>query len=391
MHDYVNNSGTEQSSSLRSKKRHFSRLILLAVVISAITAQHYLTGVSHENLSLHNIHYLLYFLPILMGGIWYGLSGGVLTAALVSILYAPVVFGHVGQTVFASNMQKVLELVIYNLVGWVTGILSQRQRKESEGYRRAAEELQKAYQKLQEQTDLIIGKEEQLRRAEKLSTLGELAAGIAHEIRNPLASIKGTAEILLDEATPEPKRAEFMQLMLDEVGRLNQVVANYLELARFRRLYREQANLNDIFRRMLQIVDLRPARKKIEVRTEFSPDLPQVSLDVSQMEQAILNLMLNAVGAMPEGGAMTLSTRLETQNGERAISAEVTDTGEGIAPDQLPHIFDPFFTTKPDGTGLGLPIVKRILKAHGGTIEIISEGGRETRAIMRIPIDSESA
>jgi signal transduction histidine kinase len=367
-----------------------ARLAILAVIIAGITAQHYLTGVSHENLSLHRIHYLMYFLPILMGGIWYGLRGGILTAALVSVLYAPVVFGHAAHSVFTSNTQKVLELVVYNLVGLVTGILSQRQRIESEGYRRTAEELQKAYQKLQEQTDLIIEKEEQIRRAEKLSTLGELAAGIAHEIRNPLASIKGTAEILLDEATPKPKRAEFMKLMLDEVSRLNQVVANFLELARFQRLHREQADLNDIFQRMLQIVDLQPARKKIEVRTEFSPALPRVSLDVSQMEQALLNLMLNAVGAMPGGGAMSLSTRREAVDGEAVVVADIKDTGGGIQPDHLPHVFDPFFTTKPDGTGLGLPIVKRILKAHGGTVEITSEAGRGTCVTLTIPIDSET-
>jgi signal transduction histidine kinase len=367
-----------------------TRLIVIAVFIAGITAQHYLTGVSHENLSLHNIHYLLYFLPILMGGIWYGLRGGILTAALVSVLYAPVVFGHAAHTVFTSNTQKVLELIVYNLVGLVTGVLSHRQQIESEGYRRTAEELQRAYQKLQEQTELIVEKEEQIRRAEKLSTLGELAAGISHEIRNPLASIKGTAEILLDESTPESKRAEFLKLMLDEVNRLNQVVANFLELARFQRLHREQADLNDIFQRMLQIVDLQPARKKIEVRSEFAPDLPRVSLDVSQMEQAILNLMLNAVAASPAGGTMTLTTRHETLDGEALIIGEVSDTGEGIQPDHLPHVFDPFFTTKRDGTGLGLPIVKRILNAHGGTVEITSEAGRGTCVTLKIPIDSET-
>jgi signal transduction histidine kinase len=367
-----------------------TRLIVIAVFIAGITAQHYLTGVSHENLSLHNIHYLLYFLPILMGGIWYGLRGGILTAALVSVLYAPVVFGHAAHTVFTSNTQKVLELIVYNLVGLVTGVLSHRQQIESEGYRRTAEELQRAYQKLQEQTELIVEKEEQIRRAEKLSTLGELAAGISHEIRNPLASIKGTAEILLDESTPESKRAEFLKLMLDEVSRLNQVVANFLELARFQRLHREQADLNDIFQRMLQIVDLQPARKKIEVRSEFAPDLPRVSLDVSQMEQAILNLMLNAVAASPAGGTMTLTTRHETLDGEALIIGEVSDTGEGIQPDHLPHVFDPFFTTKRDGTGLGLPIVKRILNAHGGTVEITSEAGRGTCVTLKIPIDSET-
>ncbi len=371
--------------------RELSRLTFLAIVISGITAQHYLTGVSHENLALHNIHYLLYFLPILMGGIWYGLVGGAATAVLVSVLYAPVVFGHLGQNVFSSGTQKTLEIVIYNLVGWVTGILSQRQRIEGEGYRRAAEQLQKAYEKLREQTDLIIEKEEQLRRAEKLSTLGELAAGITHEIRNPLASIKGTAEILLDESTPTEKRAEFMQLMLDEVNRLNEVVVNFLELARFQRLRREKADINEVFRRMLQIVGLQKTLGKVQIQARLAPGLPQVSLDVSQMEQAILNLMLNAVGAMPEGGTLTVTTELESQNGRDALRAEIRDSGEGIEPDHLPRIFEPFFTTKSDGTGLGLSIVRRIIKAHGGSVEITSEPGRGTCAIITLPIDMRDA
>jgi signal transduction histidine kinase len=373
-----------------SKARHLTRLSVIAVVISAITAQHYLISVSHENLWLHNIHYLLYFLPVLMAGIWYGLWGGGAMAILVCVLYAPVVFGPHAQHVFSSNTQKALELIIYNLVGWVTGILSYRQRREGEGWRRTAEELREAYARLSEKTDLIIEKDQQLRRAEKLSTLGELAAGIAHEIRNPLASIKGTAEILLDKSTPEPKRVEFMRLMLDETRRLNDVVSNFLRLARFQRLSRERADLNDIFRRMLQIVDLQPASKKIDFRTEFASDLPRASLDVSQMEQAILNLLLNSVGAMPDGGELTLSTRSEQNDGADLIIAEVADTGEGIRPEDLPRVFEPLFTTKSDGTGMGLAIVRRILKAHGGSIDIQSEPGAGTRATLTIPIDSET-
>lgn len=372
------------------KARDWIRLTTLATVIVAITAQHYLTTVSHENLSLHNIHYLLYFLPILMAAIWYGLLGGVATAILVSLLYAPVVFGHVGQKVFTSGTQKVLELIIYNVVGWVTGILSERERREREEYRRTAEELQTAYRKLREQTDLIVEKEEQLRRAERLSTLGELAAGIAHEIRNPLASIKGTAEILQDPATPQPRRKEFSQLMLDEVSRLNKVVANFLELARFRRLHRENASINDLLWRMLRIIDLQLGRKNIAVRTHLMPELPELSLDVSQIEQAVLNVLLNAVGAMPEGGEIDLSTKLEARDGAEVIVVEIADTGAGIAPEHLSRVFDPFFTTKSGGTGLGLPIVSRILKAHGGSVEISSETGHGTRVTLTLPLNSET-
>jgi len=372
-----------------SKSRRVARFTVFATVIAAITAQHYLVDVSHEKMSIHNIHYLLYFLPILMGAIWYGLLGGIITAILVSVLYMPIVFGPVGRHVFASGTEQVLGLVIYNIVGWVTGLLSERERRESKSYRITAEELQAAYKKLREQTDLIVEKEDQLRRAERLSTLGELAAGIAHEIRNPLASIKGTAEIILDPSTSQEKKEEFAQLMVDESNRLNSVVTNFLELARFKRLNREKANINDMLWRMLQIVDLQLGRSNITVRTDFTPAPPQLSLDVSQIEHAILNIILNSASAMPEGGTLRLKTELQERNGTREIKVEVTDTGTGIAPEHLPHIFEPFFTTKDDGTGLGLPIVKRIIEAHEGSLEIASEKDRGTAVTITLPIDSE--
>jgi signal transduction histidine kinase len=369
------------------KFRSISHVVALALVIVAISAQHYLVDVSHENMSLHNIHYLLYFLPILMGAIWYGLAGGISVAILVSILYAPVVFGPVGRHIFGSWAEQVVGLAVYNVIGFITGLLSERERRKSESYRQAAEELQKAYQKLHEQTDLIVEKEEQLRRSEKLSTLGELVAGIAHEIRNPLASIRGTAEIFLDPSVSQQKKNEFAQLMLDESKRLNSVVENILELARFRTLHREKAKINDLLWRMLQIVDLQMGRKNISVRTHFDPELPLLNLDISQIEHAILNLLLNSVGAMSDGGTLQLTTEFQARNGTDEVLVKITDSGTGITPEHLSQVFEPFFTTKSDGTGLGLPIVRRVIKAHGGSIEIASEAGKGTCVTITLPLD----
>jgi two-component system sensor histidine kinase HydH len=369
--------------------RDFTRISIILLIIAAITMQHYLVKVSHENMWLHNIHYLLYFLPILMSSIWYGLRGGVAAAFVVSVLYAPVVFGPMGRTVFTSTSQKILELVLYNVIGWITGFLSERERREREDYRQAAEELREAYQKLHEQTGLIIEKEEQLRRAERLSTLGELTAGISHEIRNPLASIKGTAEILQDAAVPKEKRQEFAQLMINEVNKLNTVVENFLRLARFQRLNREKTNINELLKRMLQIADVQLKRKKISTSVHLSADLPEISLDVSQMEQAILNIFLNAAAAMPDGGTLDVSSDLQKLDGSARIVVNVKDSGIGIAPEHLAHVFDPFFTTRPDGTGLGLPIVKRIVKAHGGSVEVSSEIDHGTLVSLTLPVNSE--
>jgi signal transduction histidine kinase len=325
-----------------------------------------------------------------MGAIWYGLKGGVAFSVLVSILYAPVVFGSPAQAVFTSTVQRLLELALFNVVGLVTGILSERQRRESEGFRHTAEQLRRAYRKLQEQTVLIIEKEQQLRRAERLSTLGELAAEVAHEIRNPLASIKGTAEILMDASTPQQKKEEFARLMLEESDRLNSVVQDFLKLARFNKLQREEADLHEILRRMLQFIDFQAERNGVEVRTDFSEDVPRLKLDISQMEHAILNVLLNAVGAMPDGGTLSLKTRCAHHNGGKEVILEIEDTGTGIESENIPHIFEPFFTTRTEGTGLGLSIVKRIIKAHGGSIDIESEIDRFTRVTVALPLHSEN-
>jgi len=341
-------------------------------------------------MELHNIHYLLYFLPVLMAAIWYGLIGGISAAVAVSILYAPVVLGPMGRHVFTSNTHKVLELVIYNVVGLVTGLLSERERRERESYRRTAEKLRAAYEQLHEQTNIMIETEEQLRKAERLSTLGELAAGISHEIRNPLASIRGTAEILQDITTPQEKRQEFAKLMLHEVDRLTRVVENYLRLARFQRLNREKANMKEILSRMLQIVESQMKRKNITISTEFAPDLPELDLDVSQIEQALLNLLLNSAAAMPDGGTLSLASYLRKSDGAGGVVVEVKDTGAGIAPEHLSRVFEPFFTTRQDGTGLGLSMVKRIVKAHGGSVEVSSEVGHGTCVTLFLP-DSEDS
>jgi signal transduction histidine kinase len=388
---FLRGKGSALVEAVRKRNQDFLRATILVVIIAAITGQHYLIGVSHENMGLHSIHYLLYFLPILMGSIWYGLQGGILIAIAVSILYAPVVVGPTGRMVFTSNTQKILELVMYNVVGWVTGLLSERERRERDSYRLAAEELQQAYERLHRQTDLIIEKEEQLRKAERLSTLGELAAGISHEIRNPLASIKGAAEILQDNTTPQEKRDEFSQVMLNEIDRLNQVLENYLRLARFQRLNREKANLNDVLRRMLQMMEVQLKRKNISVDTHLAPDLPELSLDVSQMEQAVLNLLLNSAAAMPVGGTLNIASSYQNSDDGGNVAVEIRDTGTGIAPEHLPHVFDPFFTTRSNGTGLGLPIVRRILKAHGGLVEISSELGHGTRVTFILPLNSETS
>ena len=175
---------------LASKKTFYLRLTIIATLLLLVTALHYLTTTQEVN--AHDIYRRLYYVPIVLGGVWFALRGGIATSILASLLYMPHVLFH-WQHNPTIALEQYLEIVLYNVIGCLTGFLAQRERQQKLRYQKAAETLERSYDTLREQADQIIEIEEQLRRADRLSALGELSAGMAHEIRNPLGSIKGTA------------------------------------------------------------------------------------------------------------------------------------------------------------------------------------------------------
>jgi len=358
------------------------RLLTVATLVLVISALHYLTTLQHG--TAHDIYRRLYYVPIVLGGLWFTLRGGVLTAITVSLLFLPHVLFQWGHRP-VSQPEQYLEIILYNIIGFLTGFLSGREQEQTRRAREVADNLEESYRRLREQADQILEIEEQLRRADRLSTLGELSAGMAHEIRNPLGSIRGTAEILKDGVDPADPRAEFADILVREVDRLNQVLENFLRFARQAPVERGWFDLNLIAQEVIDLTRRQAERNGVSVI--FTPaELPALSGDGGQIRQALLNLVLNALQAMPHGGRLTVTTRRT----EATAAIAITDTGPGIPAGQQEQIFKPFVTGRPDGTGLGLPISQRIAASHGGGIALVSESGAGATFTLTVPLSKRS-
>jgi signal transduction histidine kinase len=220
---------------------------------------------------------------------------------------------------------------------------------------------------------------------ERLSALGNLAATVAHEVRNPLNAISMGLQRLNTEFRPTQDKDEYShltQLMLEEVHRLNSIVEQFLSLARPLEIKPEELRLQDILKELAALEEGNAKQSGTEIRVVVPPDLPLLKADREYLRQTLLNLILNGLQAMPEGGTLTLEAN--TSNGNLLIT--VTDNGVGIPRETLPRIFEPYFTTKAKGSGLGLAIARRIVEAHGGTIAVSSDAGQGCRFRISLPI-----
>jgi two-component system, NtrC family, sensor histidine kinase HydH len=317
-----------------------------AVVV--LTVGHY-TAPTHDPF-WHDLFRRLYYLPIILAAFRFGLRGGLVASVAVSLLFLP----HVLMTramLPRQASEAVFEIPLYLVVGVVTGILSDRQRKANES----------------------------LRRAERLKSLGEMAAGMAHEVKNPLAAIRSSAQILTDRLSG--REGELAHIVVNEVDRLNRVVNEFLDYARPAPLKREPVLLSALLDSCLELLAPVVEQAVVTVNRVYPKCEHKVDADPDQLRQVFLNLVLNAIQAMNAGGRMTLDVRQEAGS-TRVV---VRDTGPGIPSDKLRQVFEPFFSTKPGGTGLGLPIAQRIMSEHGGRLVIESKLGEGTIATVILP------
>jgi two-component system, NtrC family, sensor histidine kinase HydH len=223
----------------------------------------------------------------------------------------------------------------------------------------------------------------EIARSQRLASIGRLAAGVAHEIRNPLSSIKGFATYFKERYHDTPKDHQTAEIMIQEVERLNRVIGQLLEFARPMSIQRRATQLDLLIRHSLKMVEGDARQKGITLNVERDPHINTVNIDPDRIKQVLLNLFLNAMEAMAEGG--DLSVGVIPVNTNRSIEITVSDTGPGIKPEDLPNLFDPYFTTKPSGTGLGLAIVHKIIESHEGKIQVKSVSGEGTTITMVIP------
>lgn len=232
---------------------------------------------------------------------------------------------------------------------------------------------------------LVQELENTLRQQDRLALAGELSASLAHEVRNPVAAIRSTAqELAAAPDAPDDIRRQLFDILMRESDQLNRVVSHFLEYARLNVASRTPVNVRALLNEVVLLLDREPERvAAATIETVWQADRAQVAADVGLLKQAFLNIAQNALDAMPEYGTLRITTRPAARPG--LLEIEFADTGAGMTAEQVAHVFEPFFTTKASGTGLGLAIVHRIVQAHGGTIEVNSQPGKGTRVIVRLP------
>jgi signal transduction histidine kinase len=227
---------------------------------------------------------------------------------------------------------------------------------------------------------------DRLHRAERLASVGQLAAGVAHEIRNPLTAIRSTMQYLLQGFdTAEPKH-QLVAELLSEVDRINNTVGSLLSLSRSGELRLAETDILDPLAKAVQLLRARAREQGVEIDAGLPPEPVPVLADAGQLKQVFLNLLLNAIQSMPGGGLVRVTVAAQGR-----VEIRISDSGPGIPPDRLRQVFDPFYTTKSDGTGLGLAICHSIVEQHQGEIEMESEEGSGTAVVVRLPLAGRQA
>ncbi len=269
-------------------------------------------------------------------------------------------------------------------------------RRTQEQLTEANRELSQSHQELvealvdaQQSRDELKATQLQLIEAAKFETVGRLAAGVAHEVKNPLMTLTMTADYF-DQALPagEPENAAMLQDMREAIGRANRVISELLDFSRPGDLTLALEDFHAVVDRALGLVKLEVQRHHIEIVRQFDPSLPPVSVDKNKIEQVLVNIFMNAIQVMPQGGTLTVRTQVTPAGDGRAagVTVEIDDTGPGIPAAHLPKIFEPFFTTKPagQGTGLGLCVARQIVLLHGGTLALRNRAEGGVRVTMTL-------
>jgi signal transduction histidine kinase len=228
--------------------------------------------------------------------------------------------------------------------------------------------------------------EEQLHQAERLAALGEMVAGVSHEIRNPLGIIRSSAE-LLHSRVENDRQKRFAHIIVEEASRLNDILTEFLDFARPKTLSPSPCRVEDILNKNLSVLEPECQKLGVQVERHYETGSYTLEADGDMLYRAFVNLFSNALQAMPQGGSLNVQTALV--NGKRGlpeVQIKITDTGQGIPPEAQKKIFNPFFTTHETGTGLGLAIVQSIIDSHNGYVELESEEGKGTAVIIRLPL-----
>jgi signal transduction histidine kinase len=346
-----------------SSRRFYS--VIIKIILATMLMQH--TG------GISSSYYLIYFLPVMTAALYFEGTGTLICTVIASAAYCSLLIPALKYADLPPEGAK--ELILRNIFFFLAAVLVNpfvnENRRQAKRYRLLAEELAETNRRLEQA-------QEEARRSERLAALGQLTAGLAHEIRNPLAVIKGSAETLTRRLqSADPVTTEVAGYISSEVHRLNTIVTRFLNFARPFKLERRLAQIPPFLDRALKVACERWPEAKVEVARQYSENLPEINVDPDLCEQAFTNLVLNAYEAMTDtGGRLTVTVAAANSDGRRGVEVNIEDTGPGIPSELQEQVFNPFFTTKKEGVGLGLSLVSKIVDDHRGWIRISSEPGK---------------
>jgi len=322
----------------------------------------------HESGGVASAYFPILLLPLVSTATYLGVVATVVaSAAAVAALLSPLLFVDWAHLEMDPEGWHVLVIrgLLLAIPAVLVNTLGKAIRTETARYKATAEQLAAA--------------EAAVRRAERLAALGQLTAGLAHELRNPLASIKGSADLLARRSATDPMSRELGEIISSEVDRTNLLVTRFLSFAKPLEPQRETIDVTDI-------IDRAARHANVEIIRDYSPDVPPLAVDPALIEQVFINLLSNAAQASEPGAPIIVSTRRKPHG----IEIDVIDRGSGIPPDKMETIFNPFFTTKQTGVGLGLAIVSKIVNGHGGRMTVDSEPGKGSTFRVCLPLESVS-
>jgi two-component system, NtrC family, sensor histidine kinase HydH len=326
---------------------------------------------------LHNILHHMNILPFMLAGLLFGWRGALKALVLASVLLAPSIHRH-WYTEHLDAQDEIVELSTFGTAGLIAGVLANRERLQRVRAEITKIELEQVYLELHQNID-------QMKKTERLTAAGELAASLAHEIRNPLASISGAAGILVrGQATPE-NRAECLDILMRESHRLDKLLTNFLDFARPRLPRFQWTEPVSLIQSVATLAKHAALLDDVELQQQMPERLREIEVDAEQIKQVLLNLVLNAVQAT-QGKGIVLIRSFATPD---RFCVEVQDEGVGIPSENLDRIFDPFFTTKDSGTGLGLAVVANIVSQHGGSLTCRANGEQTPGTTFRMELPFE--
>lgn len=341
-------------STLERTASFYIQIAAIAASVLAIGAFHYTTPLGFQH--WHNVFQHMYYFPVVYAGLTFGWRGGV-GAAIFSGIVQSFQIRLTWEPMHNYAIDQLIEIPLFCSAGLLAGVLVERERKQKAALKRTTRELGDVYQQLQRNFD-------QMKRAERLSAVGQMAAGLAHELRNPLASIAGASGILQRNARLETKHLECLEIIDKECRRLTTLLTNFLDFARPRAVKYQTVDIEPVVNSVIELAIHAIGRRPITLRKQVEPEIAAIECDPELLKQVLLNLVINAIQAIENSGNVIVA--VASLGGKMQI--QVKDDGCGVAPENRDKIFDPFFTTKESGTGLGLPVVHQIVDQHGGIL-----------------------